>query len=116
MNDLAGDDGAALSMTTSRDGSGAVLRLVGEVDISNTDRVRGRLNELLAARRDSEVRTLVVDLGGLEFLDLSGLQALLDVDASLRRRGGSLLLRSPTRRVRRLLDLLDDARALAVER
>lgn len=107
--------GAPLTVRATRDGDRAVLRLVGEVDISNSQRLRGRLNDLLAPGRSDEVRALVVDLSGLEFLDLSGLQALLDARTAVRRRGGSMVLRRPTRRVRRLLDLLDDARALPVE-
>jgi anti-anti-sigma factor len=112
---VAGGGGPALTVRASRDGDSAVLRLAGEIDISNSERLRGRLNDLLARGRGDEVRTLVVDVSGLDFLDLSGLQALLDARSTLHGRGGSLVLRSPTRRVRRLLDLLDDARALLVE-
>ena len=112
---MAAAGGAPLTARASREGEHVVLHLTGEVDISNSERLRGRFNDLLAPGRAAEVRVLVVDLSGLEFLDLTGLQALLDAKAALRRRGSSLVLRAPTRRVRRLLELLDEGGALPVE-
>jgi anti-anti-sigma factor len=107
--------GPPLSLSVSRSDETAVLRLVGEVDIANVSRLRGRLRDLLEPGRSQPVRHLVVDASGLQFLDLSGLQALLDAERDLRRRGGTLVLRSPTRRVRRLLSLLDVVGTLTVE-
>jgi hypothetical protein len=38
---VASEGGAALTARASRDGESAVLRLVGEIDISNSERLRG---------------------------------------------------------------------------
>ena len=110
-----GASGAPLRLTASRTGPVAVLRVEGEIDISNEARLRGRLLDLLEPRRVDPVRELVVDLSGLDFLDLSGVRALADAEARLRRQGGSLVLRAPSGRVRRLLGLLEDRVQLPVE-
>lgn len=90
-------------MSVRRDGATAVLRLSGEADLAVHARLRLRLGHVLA---DRTVERLVVDLGALEFLDLTGLQALVDAALQLQRRGGELVLRRPGRRVRRLLALV----------
>lgn len=104
-----------LRLSVSRTGDDAVLRLSGEVDIATEPRLSAALRDLLEAGRQQPVRHLVVDMSDLQFLDLSGLQTLLEAERELRRRGGSLVLRSPTRRVRRLLGLLDVAGVLPTE-
>ena len=107
--------GAPLRLTASRDGDVAVLRVVGEVDVSNCARLEGRLRDLVEPGRPDRVDRLVVDASALEFLDLPGLRVLLFAEAELRRRGGRLVVQAPGRRVRRLLALLDPEQRLAVE-
>lgn len=102
-------------MTTSRSGACAVVRVVGEVDVSNCVRLEGRLRDLLEPGRPDPVEQLVLDAAGLAFLDLPGLRVLLGAEADLRRRGGRLVVRAPARPVRRLLSLLDPEQRLAVE-
>ncbi len=108
--------GPVLRMSVSRSGDTAVLRLAGEADISGQARLRGRLTDLLADGRPDPVRQLVVDAADLTFLDVSCLQTLLAAADRLRARGGAVALRSPRRRVLRLLTVLDVADALEVER
>jgi anti-sigma B factor antagonist len=96
-----------LRMSVSRTGRTTVLALAGEADIAGETRLRGRLQDLVGGTRPDPVCELVVDLSGLTFMDLSALNALRAASQSLHRRGGSLFLRSPTRRVRRLLSVMD---------
>lgn len=96
-------DQPALRMTVRRSGGSVVLALAGEADVAGEQRLRVRLRTLLS---DPAVRHVVVDLGDLHFLDLAALGALTDAAGELARHGGSLVLRSPRRRVRRLLDVL----------
>jgi anti-anti-sigma factor len=110
-----GSAAAPLRLSTSRSGDGAVLRLVGEVDVSNCGRLQGRLRDLLEPGRPDPVRRLVLDAAGLEFLDLAGLRVLLCAEAALRRRGGQLVVRAPARPVRRLLSLLDPEQRIVLE-
>lgn len=106
--------GPQLRMSVRRSGSTAVLQLRGEADIAVEARLRLRLGDLLAEGA-APVQRLVVDATELDFLDLSGLQALLDAAARLRGRGGELVLRRPGRRVLRLLTVVGVGDALQIE-
>lgn len=65
------------------DDDGAVrITLMGELDISTTERFKARLDELQRSRR--RVR---LDLSELEFVDCSGIRAILDAMAQARRDG-----------------------------
>jgi anti-anti-sigma factor len=97
----------ALRMSVQRTQDTAVLRLAGEADIADEQRLRLRLGQLVAGDGRPGVRHVVLETAELEFLDVSALGVLLEAAATLRARGGSLVVRCPTRRVRRLLTVLD---------
>ncbi|HEX4428248.1 MAG TPA: STAS domain-containing protein [Frankiaceae bacterium] len=68
------------------DADGAVrMTLVGELDLSATDGLRERLEEVQRGKR--RVR---LDLSELEFIDCSGIRAILDAMAQARREGTAL--------------------------
>jgi anti-anti-sigma factor len=68
------------------DADGAVrMTLMGELDLSATDGLRVRLGE--ARRATNRVR---LDLSELEFIDCSGIRAILDAMAQARRDGTAL--------------------------
>jgi anti-anti-sigma factor len=73
-------------------GDSTVLYLRGEIDLSNADRLR----DALAPHLDSD-RRLVIDLGGVEFLDSSCLAVLVQSRGLLEAAGGRFLLREPSR-------------------
>jgi anti-anti-sigma factor len=102
-------------MSVSRTGTSAVLRLRGEADVSVVPRLRLRLADLVEPRRAEPVDAVVVDLADLEFLDLAALNVLVEAGQALRQRGGELVLRAPSRRVQRLLELTSAHRHLRVE-
>ena len=59
---------------------GAVrIQLIGEVDLEVEDQARAALDEAVDAAEDS----LVVDLGGLAFLDSTGLRLLIELKERL---------------------------------
>ena len=65
---------------------GAVrMTLVGELDLSATDGLRARLDE--AQRSKRRVR---LDLSELEFIDCSGIRAILEAMAQSRHDGGDM--------------------------
>lgn len=88
----------------------AVLSLLGEVDVANVAQVREEALRLLAAG----VKGLVVDLGGVEYMDSSGLGMLVGLQKRMREADGKLALASPRPRVERLLDITGLARIFAV--
>jgi len=98
-------DAPALRIIEEADGTTAVLRLVGELDVATADLLRGRVRALSTA--SSEVRRLTVDLGELEFLDVTGVGALLEARRRMAELGGSVFLSRPRPIVRRMLSLLN---------
>ncbi|MCK2213766.1 STAS domain-containing protein [Actinomadura sp. ATCC 31491] len=67
--------------------SGVLITVAGEVDSTNADWLETSINQ--AGRSGA---ALVLDLGGLTFLDSSGLHVLLRLNAAARERGGGLHL------------------------
>jgi anti-sigma B factor antagonist len=80
--------------------SRVVVGLRGELDVAVAVRIVAQLSVVAAREPD-----IIVDLTGLEFIDSSGLAALVRVREQARRAGGDLLLAAPQRQVLRLLSL-----------
>lgn len=102
--EVSTDDEAALraapvTAIEERDRS-VVVRLAGELDLWNSDAVRGALREG-AARQP---RRLVVDLANVAFVDSTTLGALLEARAAVGD-ATSLRLAAPAFAVRRTLDV-----------
>ena len=76
----------------------AVVALRGELDIADAASVGAALTAVAARGRE-----LIVDLAGLEFIDCSGLTALLLAREQARTAGGDLLLAAPQDQVLRVL-------------
>jgi anti-sigma B factor antagonist len=81
-------------------GSRILVGLRGELDVAVAVRVVAELSVAAACERD-----MIVDLAGLEFIDSSGLAALVRVRERARLAGGDLLLAAPQGQVLRLLSL-----------
>ncbi|MBV8218588.1 MAG: STAS domain-containing protein [Solirubrobacterales bacterium] len=85
---------------TERDREAVVLSLQGEVDLANAPELA---HELL----DAEVSgaRIIVDLGGVDFMDCSGLRTLLEASSRCNGNGCQLsLLRGP-RQVQRVFEM-----------
>ncbi|MEP6625459.1 MAG: STAS domain-containing protein [Acidimicrobiia bacterium] len=79
-----------------------VVRLVGEVDLSNVETVRTALLEPVG----HETESLIVDLGATQYLDSTGIRMLFDVALRLHARRQNLrLVVSDETIVRRVLVL-----------
>jgi anti-anti-sigma factor len=83
-----------------------VARVAGDLDILTSDQVKAELSE----RADGGVRTLVLDLADVGFVDSSGLGALVTLHRHVEARGGRFVLRSVPPPVQRLFEItrLDD--------
>lgn len=77
----------------------AVVRLDGDVDLASVAQLRAVTVE---ASELDPVRHLIVDGRELDFLDSSGLKALIEASETF---GGALVLLSPKRAVRRVLEI-----------
>ncbi len=105
---------APLRVRVARERGGATVVVVaGELDLATAGGLRTRLATL--AQGDPPAR-VVLDLAGLDFVDASGISVLLAAQRALSDRGSALVLRSPSRMVRKVLRLLDLDEVLPVER
>lgn len=66
------------------------IRLRGEVDYHNADKIRETATRLLG-----DADSLIIDVHNLEFIDSSGLSALLDAAKAAKAVGGEVRLQSP---------------------
>jgi anti-anti-sigma factor len=80
------------SCSTETEGDVAVVTPIGDLDIAGIDAFRSAVDRARAARLPGGV---LVDLGGLTFLDSTGLTALLQLHRSCETSGGGLAMRRP---------------------
>lgn len=78
-------DGVSIDVV-ARDGV-VVLRLGGEIDMANADEVSTRL-----LSESVEGSSIVLDLGGLTYVDSAGIRMLFDLSEQLGRNGLRLVL------------------------
>ena len=79
-----------------------VVTAIGEIDLSTAAELRGALTDV-ARHRGAIVK---VDLGRLDFMDSSGVHALLEGRQAIQRGGGSLTVVDTSPPVARVLALL----------
>jgi anti-sigma B factor antagonist len=91
------------------EGSPPVLYVRGELDMATAGQLRAAIDEAVCADAD-----VLVDLGGVTFVDLSGVRAILDAAHARNGQGPVKLVHAP--RVAWILDLLGvDEHAAALE-
>lgn len=86
-------------ITLAEEGDATVANLHGDLDVVGSPRVREELTNIV----EEGVTNLVVDFSGVEFVDSTGLGALLNVLKSVNARGGTMLIRNTNAKTRRLL-------------
>jgi len=86
-----------------------VLAPQGKLNLVSAPAVKARVDELV---RGGDVR-IVVDLGGVEFIDSSGLGALIGGLKSARQAGGDVRIAAPGEQVKAVLRLTNLDRILA---
>jgi anti-anti-sigma factor len=90
-----------LSMRSGREGDTHTVAMSGEMDIANAGDVERELVRVEAG----DAPAIVLDLGGLTFIDSTGIRMLLMADARSRADGDRLVLRRPSQAVLRVLHL-----------
>ena len=93
-----------------RGGGRAVLRVAGEVDVYTAPQVREQIRDLAA----KGTVHLIADLSQVEFIDSSGLGALIGGLRRVREDNGALVLVIPTRRILRVFQLTGLTKAFAI--
>ena len=94
------------------------VELSGELDIATAPKLEDALQQVEAARPS----LIAIDLRGLEFMDSSGLRALISADTRARKEARRLVLVRGSERVQRVLsitrlderlEIVDDVQSLA---
>jgi anti-sigma B factor antagonist len=88
-----------LSMRSQRVGDAHTISVTGEMDLATAPDVEQELIRVEA----TDAATIVLDLGGLTFLDGTGIRMLIVADARSRSNGHPLSLRRPPEHVLRVL-------------
>lgn len=91
----------AFDLFTSRTDDAAVVKVIGELDLSTAPRLRDLLAEL-AGNGTNEV---TLDFAEMSFIDSTGVSVLVSGLKRLRETGGDLALQSPRASAMKVLDI-----------
>jgi anti-anti-sigma factor len=94
--------GIHMTLATEWIGGVAVLTLEGKLTV---DHEASRLTSTVRALADEGRSAVVLDLGGVDYADSLGLEAIVASHISLTKRGGRLVIGGLSPRLRHLLDL-----------
>jgi anti-anti-sigma factor len=89
--------------TVTEEGSTTIIWLAGIQDLAVVDQLRAALAQ--ATRSSAAGRRIVVDLGGVTFIDSATTRTLIDATLTVPEAPHALTLRSPSACVRRMFDL-----------
>ena len=79
-----------------------IVFLEGELDHRSASGMRAEIDNQL---RDRQISELVIDMGGLSFMDSSGIGLILGRYKTMSKRGGTVLISRPGRRLDKLLSM-----------
>jgi anti-anti-sigma factor len=78
------------------------VKVIGDLDFTTTVELTQRLDDVITMTRRGD---LVVDVAGVDFVDSTGMQALLLADRRYRDWGMRMIVRSPSPAMRGLLSI-----------
>jgi anti-sigma B factor antagonist len=87
-----------------------VVRVSGDLDCYSAPQLRAALSTLVADGH----RLVVVDVGGTNFIDSTGLGVLVGGVRRLREGGGNMVLRSPSALTRKLFEITGVAKLFEI--
>lgn len=87
---------------TEQIGGALVVKLYGEIDQHCVSEIREDIDRQIAIRN---INSLIVDLGGVEFMDSSGIGMIMGRYKNMVSRGGKMMLVRPQPQVDKVLEL-----------
>ena len=87
---------------TEQIGGALVVKLYGEIDQLCVSEIRDDIDRQIAIRN---INSLIVDLGGVEFMDSSGIGMIMGRYKNMVSRGGKMMLVRPQPQVDKVLEL-----------
>jgi anti-sigma B factor antagonist len=100
----------ALSINLTRDATGALFDVIGEVDVSNAAELRDALDNQLQQAPSS----IEMNLSHVPYIDSTGIGVLVAFAHKAQEAGSSFVVSHPQHNVARVLSLLDVADKLGV--
>lgn len=101
-----------LGLNTRVDNHSVIVEVEGDLDIATA----GDLQEHVLSAVEEHGPWLILDLTGLDFMDSSGLNVVINIYRSVKEHGGSLALAAPNERVTKVVRLVGLHRQVAVHR
>ena len=86
--------------------------LCGEIDHHSAVSLRHEIDDMLMLTRP---QSLILDLSCVDFMDSSGLGLIMGRYSLMEKRGGSMVIRNPSPRVKKILSLAGLERVIRVE-
>jgi anti-sigma B factor antagonist len=100
-----------IALSVEHGEAGAVVTVGGDLEFGTAASLRSALIDLAHQGCDP----LVVDLAGLDFIDSTGLSLLVQAKQRIESQGHRFVLRNPTERVRRVLEISGLAELFTIE-
>jgi anti-anti-sigma factor len=97
-----------LTMRSCRQEDEHVLSLYGELDVGGVEALQDEMRRV----EQTNAARIIVDLSGLEFMDSSGLRAILEIDARSRADGSRVVFVRGRLAVQRIFEMTDTERRL----
>ncbi len=85
----------------SREDEGTVVRLEGEIDLNRSPAFHESLLDIC----EDHPKRLIVNLSKVDYIDSSGVGALVDAYRRLKRDGAQMILVAPSERVQGILEI-----------
>jgi anti-anti-sigma factor len=101
---------AQLTIVTEHVDHEVVLHVAGSLDLAGGDHIEESARPFIG-----DPTRLVVDLSAVQFMDSSGLGALIALQQQVADSGGEFALRAPSDAVRRVLDVTQTAPVFEVQ-
>lgn len=91
-----------MKLDIKNDNGAAIARLSGEIDHHNAKELRAEIDRFIVT---AQPRELAIDMGGITFMDSSGIGLIMGRQKLMKECGGSLEVRGPQSGIRRVLKL-----------
>ncbi|MBR1828707.1 MAG: STAS domain-containing protein [Atopobiaceae bacterium] len=104
----------SLVINTTSGEQGLLVRVTGEVDVSNAPELREALDAAITKLADGDVRRLEVDLSEVPYIDSTGIGVLVGTVHRADEHGIAVVVARPQRNVARVLKLLGLSEELGV--
>lgn len=92
----------ALNIAISQEADTVLVKVAGEVDVSNASELRGAID----AKLPETTGELVVDLADVPYIDSTGIGVLVGAAHRAQEQGATLVVARPQRNVARVLGML----------